>query len=174
MKLLHLILLSAATASAQFFGTSSSNPTPQARHLNVTADVAFPAAPLDLAARPRLINGVATTVNVQVANQEAEPIVVEYIGASLVDTARNVVVKNFTSAKVGTVLESELQLDQEYAFTADLAEQVLNLVVAVVITTPAGEVVSVQAYNGTVFIVEPEASIFDPQMYSSPPPGLCQ
>jgi len=171
MKLLHLLLLlSATTASAQFFGGSSGNPTPQARHLNITADVTFlpraakHPAPLDVSAKPRLINGVANAVNVRVANLEAEPIVVEFIGASLVDVARNVVVKNFTSVKVGKAVGHDLQLDQTYSFTADLAEQELNLVIAVIITTPANEVVSVQAYNGTVIIAEPDASMSDPQM----------
>jgi len=174
MKLLHL-LLTAAAASAQFFGTSPSNPTPQTRHLDITADVTFLPTPLDLSSKPRLVNGVKNSVNVRVANLEAEPIIVSYIGASLVDTAKNVVVKNFTSMKIGTAVEHGLQLDKIYTFTADMAEQEVNLVIAVVVTTPAHEVVSVQAYNGTVLIVEPEASIFDPQMsvsYSHLPPCI--
>jgi hypothetical protein len=47
----------------------------------------------------------------------------------------------------------------------DLKEQDGELVVGVVMTVGDGEeVITIQAYNGTVTVVEEEMGVFDPQM----------
>ncbi|KAF8243236.1 hypothetical protein K440DRAFT_606348 [Wilcoxina mikolae CBS 423.85] len=159
-----LLLLTATATSAQFFGSSNNVvPDGKPKNLNVTTSVKFvneDAQQLGV----RLINGVPTKVKVHIHNFEEKPITVRYVGGSLVDPAKGVAVKNFTSLKVGTTVGHDLQLVQPWQFTTDLKEQILQLQISLVLSTGDNEIVTVQSYNGPVSIVEPEASIFDPQM----------
>ena len=51
-----------------------------------------------------------------------------------------------------------------YSFATELHPQDMRLTVTAVLTTDMGGLYQVTAYNETVSIVEPDASLFDPQL----------
>ena len=55
-----------------------------------------------------------------------------------------------------------------YNFVTELQPQDLKLNLAAVVTDSEGTPYTLPAFNETVSIVEPDTSIFDPQMYVTP------
>ena len=55
-----------------------------------------------------------------------------------------------------------------YNFATELQPQDLKLNLAAVVTDSEGTPSTLPAFNETVSIVEPDTSIFDPQMYVNP------
>ena len=55
-----------------------------------------------------------------------------------------------------------------YNFATELQPQDLKLNLAAVVTDSEGTPYTLPAFNETVSIVEPDTSIFDPQMYVNP------
>lgn len=51
-----------------------------------------------------------------------------------------------------------------YSFVTELLPQDLKLNLGAVVTDAAGTAFTLQAFNETVSIVEPDTSLFDPQM----------
>lgn len=117
-----LLLLIAAATSAQFFGSSNNViPDGKPKNLNVTTSVKFvndDSQQLGV----RLVNGVPTKVNVHIHNFEEKPIIVRYVGGSLIDPVKGVAVKNFTSLKVGATVGRDRQvlLFLSYCATVEL------------------------------------------------------
>jgi hypothetical protein len=178
------ILFSPLLLLTSVLAATTPSPSPEARDYNIKSHVTFPDN-----APQKLVNGVPTRMHVHVLNNEEGPVIVEFIGASLYDPATQKIVKNFTSAKVAKTLEGEQsvgrprdrergcfcayiqrlmgerQLEHPYGIVTDLKEQDGELVVGVVMSVgDEGEVITIQAYNGTVSIVEEELGVFDPQM----------
>lgn len=52
----------------------------------------------------------------------------------------------------------------EYRFATELQPQELKLNLAAVVTDSEGTAFTIAAFNETVAVVEPDTSIFDPQM----------
>ena len=111
-------LLLVSSAAAQLFGSGAAasggvpDPNKVARHLNISTSVDFfdAASALGSGGAVKLVNGEYTMVNVKVANMEEKPIVVEYVGASLIDPVKAQTVKNYTSIRVGQVVAKDAKV----------------------------------------------------------------
>lgn len=77
-------------------------------------------------------------------------------------TAR--VVRNLTTTSYGVEIPAGEKQTLPYSFATEMHPQDLQLSLASVISDSEGAFYTIQAFNGTVSVVEPEASIFDPQM----------
>lgn len=75
------------------------------------------------------------------------------------------IIRNLTSTKYGVDIPAGGQKSLSYSFTTDMNPQDLRLQIVAIIQSQEGLVYQLQAYNGTVSVVEAPISIFDPQMY---------
>jgi hypothetical protein len=57
------------------------------------------------------------------------------------------------------------KLRNSYQFSTEMHPQDLRLQIMAILTSEKGAFFSMNAFNETVSIVEPDASIFDPQMF---------
>ena len=121
----------------------------------------------------KLINGHATQAVLSFTNNEAEPIQVALIGGAL-STLQPIapglhpsaaIVRNITATRYDVEIPAGEKQTLPYTFTTDLHPQDLRLNLIAVLSSQAGNVYQVQAYNETVSVVEAATSIFDPQMY---------
>ena len=116
----------------------------------------------------KLVNGHATQALLSIANEEPEPVTVQFIGGSLWTTAYAgqppQIVRNLTTTRYSVDIPAGEKDSISYSFTTDLQPQDLRLNLATVITDKEGTTFTLQAFNETVSIVEPDTSIFDPQM----------
>lgn len=99
------------------------------------------------------------------SNDEEAPITVNFVGGALVapdGTGR--VVRNLTTTSYGVEIPAGEKQTLPFSFATEMQPQDLQLSLASVISDSEGTFYTVQAFNGTVSVVEPEASIFDPQM----------
>ncbi|PGH32071.1 hypothetical protein GX50_05140 [[Emmonsia] crescens] len=116
----------------------------------------------------KLVNGNPTQALLSISNEEPNPVTLTLIGGSLwtVDpsgeAAQNV--HNLTASRHNIAIPAGEQHSLEYAFVTEMHPQDLRLQLAVVISNSKGMPFTIQAYNGTVSIVEPETSIFDPKV----------
>lgn len=143
---------------------------PQSPNLAVKISTSFPSSEIF---GIKLINGQATQAVLSVSNEEPDPVTVVFIGGSLwtspdfpssQDGAR--IVRNLTTTRYGVEIPAGQSESIRYKFATELQPQELKLNLAVVLTTAKnkGAPVTIQAFNETVAIVEPDTSIFDPQM----------
>lgn len=132
-------------------------------NLNLTTTTSFPFTP-KVNSHLRLLNGPPTPLTVSLTNNEAYPVTINLVGATLwtPDTTTNL--KNFTSRKIGKKVKPAEKYEVHYALHTDLKEQEALLNVALVVTTDKGEVVTVTAWNETVVIREEIVSLLDPQV----------
>ncbi|PMD29121.1 hypothetical protein L207DRAFT_549983 [Hyaloscypha variabilis F] len=120
----------------------------------------------------KLINGHATQAVLSFTNNEAEPVQVALIGgalSSLQPLAPGVhssaaIVRNITATRYDVEIPAGEKQTLPYTFTTDLHPQDLRLNLIAVLSSQAGNVYQVQAYNETVSVVEAATSIFDPQI----------
>lgn len=116
----------------------------------------------------KLVNGHATQALLSFSNEESEAVNVVFIGGSLWTFAyrgqppQNV--RNLTTTRYNVEIPAGQKDSISYSFATDLHPQDLKLNLAAVITDREGTAYTLQAFNETVSIVEPDASIFDPQM----------
>ncbi len=116
----------------------------------------------------KLVNGHPTQALVEFTNDEPGPITVNFIGGSLwtLDApgqpSRNVL--NLTSTKYKVEIPAGEKESLSYSFATEMHPQDLRLNLATLVSNSEGVMFTVPAFNGTVSIVEPETSIFDPQM----------
>lgn len=103
-----------------------------------------------------------------ITNNEAAPVTVNVVGGSLWTVAGPSVaaqnIKNLTAVKYNVEIPAGQKETVAYAFTTVLQPQELRLNLAAAVTDSKGTAFTVQAFNETVTVVEPETSIFDPQM----------
>jgi hypothetical protein len=119
----------------------------------------------------KLVNGHATSAYISFINGEPDPISVRMIGGSLwnlpaakapatpVGAIRNLTTQNYNLQ----ILPGANQT-LTYTFATELHPQDLNLLLAAIIQDNKGATFQVEAFNGTVAVVEAPLSIFDPQM----------
>ncbi|OAX80123.1 hypothetical protein ACJ72_05548 [Emergomyces africanus] len=116
----------------------------------------------------KLVNGNPTQALLSVSNDEPQPVTLRLIGGSLwtVDPmggpAQNV--RNLTASRYNIAIPAGEQHSLGYSFVTEMHPQDLKLHLAAVVSNSGGTPFTIQAYNGTVSIVEPETSIFDPKV----------
>lgn len=132
------------------------------RQVTVSAEASFPASEIF---GVKLVNGKPTQALVTVTNGESSPITVNFIGGSLWDLndEQSRIVRNLTTTQYSVEIPAGQKQGLSYTFSTEMHPQDLRLQLSSIITT-GGNLYNVHAYNGTVSVVEPETSIFDPQM----------
>ena len=118
----------------------------------------------------KLINGHATQSVLSVSNNEEAPITVAIIGGSLWSmepTAPPQIIRNLTSVRYNVEIPAGEKESLSFAFVQDLQPADLRLNLAAVVRDQKGTFYTVQAFNETVSVVEPETSLLDPQKYVS-------
>jgi hypothetical protein len=138
-------------------------------NLAVEASASFPASEVF---GVKLINGHATEALVNFINDEDEPVRVAVIGGAL-STLQPLaegahpstgIVRNLTATRYETEVPAGEKLTLPFTFKVDLHPQDLRLQLVAVVSSTAGAIYQVQAFNETVSVVEAATSIFDPQM----------
>ena len=114
------------------------------------------------------MNGQPTQALLSFSNEEPEPVSVAFIGGSLWTTAfpqqGPQIVRNLTTTRYNVEIPAGQSESISYKFATELQPQDLKLNLAAVVTDSEGTPYTLSAFNETVSIVEPETSIFDPQM----------
>lgn len=138
---------------------------PEAPKLDVSVSTSFPAAEIF---GVKVVNGQKTEAQVSFSNEESEPVLVNLIGGSLwsLDTPEEPgqLVRNLTTARYNLQVPAGQKESLTYTFSTEMHPQDLRLHLAAAISNSAGALFTVSAYNETVSVVEPDTSIFDPQM----------
>lgn len=75
--------------------------------------------------------------------------------------------RNLTTVKYNVQIPAGEKESLSYAFTTDMQPADLRLSLAAVVGDEKGNMFTFQAFNETVAVVEPETSLFDPQMWVS-------
>lgn len=93
---------------------------------------------------------------------------VVFIGGSLWDagigTQAPQLVRNLTTTRYNVEVPAGQKESISYNFVTELLPQDLKLNLGAVVTDAKGTAYTLQAFNETVSIVEPDTSLFDPQM----------
>lgn len=104
---------------------------------------------------------------VSFTNQEPDPIVVQFIGGSLwtpdFDPQGSRIVRNLTTKQFAVEIPAGEKQSLPYRIQTNMHPQELRLNIAAVINS-GSTFFTVQAYNGTVAVVDQDSSFFDPQM----------
>lgn len=116
----------------------------------------------------KLVNGHPTQALLSFSNEEPEPVSVAFIGGSLWTAAYPdqgpQIVRNLTTTRYNVEIPAGQSESISYNFATELQPQDLKLNLAAVVTDSEGIPYTLPAFNETVSIVEPDTSIFDPQM----------
>jgi len=116
----------------------------------------------------KLVNGHPTQALLSFTNEETEPVSVAFIGGSLWSSQYSnmgaQIVRNLTTTRYNVEIPAGQSDSISYSFATELQPQDLMLNLAAVVTDTEGTPYTLQAFNETVSIVEPDTSIFDPQM----------
>lgn len=115
----------------------------------------------------KLINGHPTQALLSISNDEPEPIKVAFIGGSLWSDnvgQASIIMRNLTTTRYNVEIPAGQKESLSYSFATDLHPQDLKLSLATVVSDSEGAFYTIQAFNETVSVVEPDTSIFDPQM----------
>ena len=116
----------------------------------------------------KLVNGQPTQALLSITNDEPEPVTVVFIGGSLwtiaFDAKEPHILRNLTTTRYKTEIPAGAKESISYSFTTELLPRDLRLNLAAVITDTEGTAYTLQAFNETVSVVEPDTSLFDPQM----------
>ncbi len=130
--------------------------------LAVTVEASFPNAEIF---GIKITNGKPYESIISFMNEEPDPITVQFVGGSLwaFDGTDARIVRNLTSSQYAVQVPPGEKQSLPYRFQIDMHPQDLRLNLAAVINSQ-NTFYTLQAFNGTVSVVEPDASIFDPQM----------
>ncbi|KIX08215.1 uncharacterized protein Z518_02871 [Rhinocladiella mackenziei CBS 650.93] len=146
-----------AQADPEEVENSSTSPS-----LAVSVEASFPDAEIF---GIKLVNGKPTESTLSFMNEEPDPITVQFVGGSLwtFEGATPRIVRNLTSARYAVEIPPGEKQSLPYRFQTNMHPQDLRLNLAAVVSSQS-TFYTLQAFNGTVSIVEPDASIFDPQI----------
>ncbi|RVX75139.1 hypothetical protein B0A52_01416 [Exophiala mesophila] len=129
----------------------------------VTVDTTFPNAEIF---GIKLVNGQETEALLSFTNEEPDPITVQFVGGSLwtgdLGPAPRIV-RNLTTHQYAVQIPAGEKQSLPYRFQVNMHPQDLRLNLAAVINT-GNTFLTLPAYNGTVSVVEPDSSFFDPQL----------
>ncbi|KAI4148181.1 MAG: hypothetical protein LQ340_005201 [Diploschistes diacapsis] len=140
---------------------------PDASSLGVKVRTSFPQSEIF---GVKLVNGQPTQAILQFSNPDTTPINVAFIGGSLwapdpkTKGETSMIVRNITSTRYNVQIPAEGEESINYSFATELHPQELRLNLVTVLTTDKGAIYTLNAYNETVSIVEPDASFFDLQL----------
>ncbi len=115
----------------------------------------------------KLVNGNPTQALLSFENKEPEPVNVVFIGGSLWSdryAEGPQILRNLTTTRYNVEIPAGASESISYSFSTVLQPQDLKLNLAAVVTDSEGTPYTLQAFNETVSVVEPDTSIFDPQM----------
>jgi hypothetical protein len=113
----------------------------------------------------KLVNGHPTQALIAFTNDEPNPVTVNFLGGSLWsldEQSKNV--RNLTATRYGVEIPANSKESISYSFSTEMHPVDVRLNIAAIMSDGEGRFFTVQAFNGTVSVVEPETSIFDPQM----------
>ncbi|KAF9892530.1 hypothetical protein FE257_001639 [Aspergillus nanangensis] len=135
----------------------------EASQLAVTAQASFPASEIF---GVKLINGHPTQALVTFTNEESSPVTVNFITGvlSTLDGENSQILRNLTATRYGVEIPAGQSESVSYSFANEMHPQDVRLSLVSVIADAESRFYTVSAYNGTVSVVEPETSIFDPQI----------
>ncbi|KAJ5123292.1 hypothetical protein N7448_009389 [Penicillium atrosanguineum] len=158
--------LSLALLSLQaFVGTGSAAETEKVDAevaLKVKAETTFPTSEIF---GVKLINGHPTQAVIDFINDEPNPVTVNFLGGSLWNLEEeSKVVRNLTATRYGIEIPAGSKESVSYSFATEMHPQDVRLSIAAILSDSEGKFSTVQAFNGTVSVVEPDTSIFDPQI----------
>ncbi|KAH0564979.1 hypothetical protein GP486_001627 [Trichoglossum hirsutum] len=116
----------------------------------------------------KLINGHATRSLLTYTNGEDKPLTVNLIGGSLwnihPDQGSTSIIRNISTTRYNVVVPPGEKQQLAYSFATELHPQDLRLSLVTIISDSDGRYYTMTAFNETVSVVEPETSIFDPQI----------
>lgn len=114
----------------------------------------------------KLVNGHPTRALVSITNEESSPVTVNFLGGTLStpDEEQSTVIRNLTATRYNVEIPAGQKEELPYSFVNEMHPQDLRLALASVVSDTEGNLFTVHAYNGTVSVVEPETSIFDPHV----------
>ncbi|OKL57757.1 hypothetical protein UA08_07008 [Talaromyces atroroseus] len=135
---------------------------PSAKALAVTIDASFPSSEVF---GIKLVNGEVSQALLTVTNDEDAPVTVNFVAGSLSTlTEPFQIVRNLSAVTYGVQVPAGEKQVLPYSLTTDMHPQDLRLSLISVLSKNVTQFFTVQAFNGTVSVVEPETSIFDPQI----------
>ncbi|KAL9594066.1 MAG: hypothetical protein Q9219_007231 [cf. Caloplaca sp. 3 TL-2023] len=149
---------------------SSDEPTnpSQTPNLAIKVSTSFPSSEIF---GVKLINNHPTLAVLSISNDEPAPVSVVFIGGSLwtlpdlpTSPPTPQIVRNLTTTRYDVSIPAGEKQSVEYKFTTELQPQELKLNLALVVTDEEGTPYTLSAFNETVAVVEPDTSIFDPQI----------
>ncbi|GAB1201580.1 hypothetical protein APSETT445_000158 [Aspergillus pseudonomiae] len=130
--------------------------------LALTAQTTFPASEIF---GVKIVNGYPTQALVAFTNDEPAPVKVNFIGGTLSTLDEDsTIVRNLTATGYSVEIPAGETETLSYQITTEMHPQDLRLSLASIISDSEGRFYTVYAYNGTVSVVEPETSFFDPQI----------
>lgn len=113
----------------------------------------------------KLVNGQPTQALLSFSNGEDSPVTVNFVGGSLWTPEENSrIVRNLTTTRYGVEIPAGQKETLPYSFATEMHPQDLRLSLVSIVSNSEGQFFTLPAFNGTVSVVEPETSIFDPQM----------
>lgn len=116
----------------------------------------------------KLVNGKPTEALVSISNDEPEPVTLKFVGGVLwtppFDPQGSRIVRNLTTTRYHVEIPAGERQSLPYTFATELHPQDLRLEIAAILSGSDGKDFALQAFNETISIVEPDTSIFDPQM----------
>ncbi|KAL1987003.1 hypothetical protein VTN96DRAFT_5159 [Rasamsonia emersonii] len=134
----------------------------EAPTLAVSVQASFPASEIF---GIKLVNGQPTQALLSFSNEEDSPVTVNFVGGSLWTPEENSrIVRNLTTTRYGVEIPAGQKETLPYSFATEMHPQDLRLSLVSVISNSEGQFFTLPAFNGTVSVVEPETSIFDPQI----------
>ncbi|KAI5279194.1 hypothetical protein KEM54_004289 [Ascosphaera aggregata] len=119
----------------------------------------------------KLVNGEVLNAGISITNYESEPISINLVAGQLFALETGEPLRNLTLAKYQTEIAAGNKQIIAYPIRTEMHPADLRLTLTAFISKadadagPAGHAVyTVPAFNGLVSVVEPETSIFDPQI----------
>ena len=135
--------------------------------MNVKVTATFPDAEIF---GIKIVNGKPANVELSFTNEETEPVAVQFVGGSLwtpdFDPSGSRIVRNLTTKQYGIQIPAGESETLPYNILTNMHPAEFRLNLAAVLSKGTNFFTQ-QAFNGTVQVVEPDSSIFDPQMYVS-------
>ena len=113
----------------------------------------------------KLVNGHPTEAVVSFTNNEPAPVTVNFIGGSLWTLEEETrVARNLSTTRYGIEIPAGETETVSYSFATEMHPQDLKLNLVSLLFDHEDAIFTLPVFNGTISIVEPETSIFDPQM----------
>ena len=140
---------------------------PDAASLGIKVKTSFPQSEIF---GVKLVNGHPTQALLHFSNPDDNPVSLAFVGGSLwgpdptTKGETSVIVRNITSTRYNVQIPAGGEESVSYSFATELHPQDLRLNIVAVLSSSQGAIYTLNAYNETVSIVEPDASLFDPQL----------